>query len=82
MVFEDSSQNQDEDLVFAIFSYILSFVCNSTLFSRIQVVLTLITIKMLFSDYSFIIHSFGLALSLFSGLYIASLQSLFRPLSH
>ena len=80
MVFEDSGQNQDVDLVFAIFRFILSFVCNSTSFSHIQVVLTLITINTLFSDYSFIIYSFGLALSLFSGLYIASLQSLFRPL--
>ena len=81
MVFKDSGQNQDDNSVFAIFRYILSFVCNSTSFSHTQVVFTLITIKTLFSDYSFIIHRFGLALSLLSGLYIASLQSSFRALS-
>ena len=48
MVFEDSGQNHDDNLVFVIFTSIFTFVGNSALFSRIQVVFSLITIKTLF----------------------------------
>ena len=51
------------------------------MFTGCFVFFTLITIKTLFSDLSDIVYSYCLAFTLFSALYITSLQGIIHPLS-